>query len=270
MNKKETSAGKYLLIIVILMVTILMLSIKYIDLNSKGGISLAILWFCYILASFFIGNLVTEKTNPFFKTLIFILIAPAIVIHLILGLIHPLMAVSINLVIYMVICFLPALVFSLINDLGIISLAYEEQMFFTLTIATIGSILFNKIILKFIFKYSPIFRNINDKTEPIRSRKESIKLRRLIEYLFVPNNIRFMIYLSYFIFLLYFSDAYITNDIVTKNRLLDNAILQAFLVFLAYDSIRINSKDLKLVPTIILKKYLDIIKSNDIEDKKEN
>lgn len=74
--------------------------------------------------------------------------------------------------------------------------------------------------------------------------------------------------------MLFFSVAYLRGESVYNNKLLDNSILQAFLVFLAYDSIRINSKDIKLLPSIILSRFWRAftydVTINEDEQKNEN
>lgn len=125
----------------------------------------------------------------------------------------------------------------------------------------------NKYILKFILKHSPAFTND-------RNGKATIEMKELTKYIFNPNNVRFLIYFLYFIFMLFFSVFYLRGESVYNNKLLDNSILQAFLVFLAYDSIRINSKDIKLLPSIILSRFWRAFTDNETinedEQKSEN
>lgn len=72
--------------------------------------------------------------------------------------------------------------------------------------------------------------------------------------------------------MLFFSVAYLRGESVYNNKLLDNSVLQAFLVFLAYDSIRINSKDIKLLPSKILSRFLRVFIYDEIKnaDKQES
>lgn len=138
-------------------------------------------------------------------------------------------------------------------------------MFLMLTTVSIILVGLNKYLLRFVLRYSPVFTQN-------KGRNDTLELIKLTEYIFNPNNIRFIIYLLYFIFLFFFSLSYLDERSVFENKLLDNAILQAFLVFLAYDSIRINSKDIKLLPSIILARMWNIFKYDATEEnnKKED
>lgn len=51
-----------------------------------------------------------------------------------------------------------------------------------------------------------------------------------------------------------------------KNEIIDYAVMQAFLVFLAFDNIRINSKEVKIVASKLLEKFIFIILGDDMEN----
>ncbi|MDD4697650.1 MAG: hypothetical protein PHR52_08950 [Fermentimonas sp.] len=92
-----------------------------------------------------------------------------------------------------------------------------------------------------------------------KNKKVSVEI---IQYLLNVDNIRFLIYLSYFIFLLVFSIKSINSAL--QEELTDFVILQAFLVFLAFDNIKINSKYVKFSPSKLLEQVKQIIMgSND-------
>lgn len=251
MEKKEKKAGVILIIGFIIFILIFVIPVHFIDLNSKNGIYLLLLFFGYLVLSFWIGSLENKTTNRFLKWLIYIFTAPMAVIYFVLKFGLPFMTVILNFILYLILSFVPVLFIGFLNKTKIILISHEEFIFWSLTIATIISVTCNKYILKFIIKHSPAFTNN-------RHGKDTIELKELTKYIFNPNNIRFLIYFLYFIFMLFFSVAYLRGESVYSNKLLDNSILQAFLVFLAYDSIRINSKDLKLLPSKILSKFLRV------------
>ena len=220
-----------------------------------------------MLLSFWIGSLGNKTTNKFLKWLINIFTVPMAVIYIVLKYSMSYMTVILNFILYVAISFIPVSLIGFLNKTKIILIAHEEFIFWSLTIATIISVMCNKYILKIILKHSPAFTNN-------RHGKDTIELKELTKYILNPNNIRFLIYFLYFIFLLFFSVAYLRGESINNNKLLDNSILQAFLVFLAYDSIRINSKEIKLSPSLILSRFWRVFTYdetlNDEEKKSEN
>ena len=220
-----------------------------------------------MVLSFRIGSLENKTTNKFLKWLIYIFSAPMAVVYFILKFSMPFMTLILNSLLYLTISLAPVLLIGLLNKTKIILISHEELVFWSLTIATIISIQFNKYILKFILRHSLAF-TIN------RNGKDTIELKKMTKYIFNPDNIRFLIYLLYFIFMLFYSVKHLRGESINNYKLLDNSILQAFLVFLAYDSIRINSKDIKLLPSIILirllRAYTHEETINEEEPKSEN
>ena len=248
MEKKEKKAGIILIIGFIIFILIFVIPVHFINLNSKSGLYVFLSFIVYMLLSFWIGSLENKTTNKFLKWLIYIFTAPMAVVYFVLKYSMPFVTVILNFILYVTISFSPVLLIGFLNKTKIILISHEEFIFWSLTIATIMSVTCNKYILKFILKHSPAFTNN-------RNGKDTIELKELTKYIFIPNNIRFLIYFIYFIFLLFFSVAYLRGESINNNKLLDNSILQAFLVFLAYDSIRINSKEIKLLPSIILSRF---------------
>lgn len=245
---KEKKAAVILIIGFIIFVLIFIIPVHFINLNSENGIYVFLIFLVYMFMSFWIGSLATKTTNQFLKWLIYILIAPMAVIYFVMKYSMPFITVIFNFILYVGISFVPILLIGFLNKMKIILISHEEFIFWSLTIATIISVMCNKYILKFILKHSPAFTNN-------RNGKDTIEMKELTKYIFNPNNIRFLIYFLYFIFMLLFSVAYLRGESVYNKKLLDNSILQAFLVFLAYDSIRINSKEIKLLPSIILSRF---------------
>lgn len=239
-----------------------MIPVHFINWNSKNGLFVFLLFIVYMVLSFRIGSLENKTTNKFLKWLIYIFTAPMAVVYIIMNFGAPFITLIVNLLLYLTISLAPVLLIGLLNKTKIILISHEELIFWSLTIATIISIQFNKYILKFILRHSPAFTNN-------RNGKDTIELMKLTKYIFNTDNIRFLIYLLYFIFMLFYSVKYLRGESINNNKLLDNSILQAFLVFLAYDSIRINSKDIKLLPSIILSRFLRAFTSEDTINEEE-
>lgn len=137
----------------------------------------------------------------------------------------------------------------------------ETETFFQFTISIIIAVTFYKVILDLTYKIS-LFR--------IKSSKQmkKYKLDELIEYIINRQNIRFAIYVSFFIYIFIYSFQMLENTSLFVTDLRDKAILQSFLCFLAYDRILLNSKIVALFPSKLLNKFLTSMIGTD--EKKDN
>lgn len=264
-NKKEKTYAIILILGTIVSIILFML-FYYLLVFSENHLILKIFILCtYIILGLWANYKIDKSSNKLLKITVYILTFPLAIIYLTVEFINPFMTMMINLIIYLVICLLPMMIFAILMKLDLIHLSHEIIIFITLTIITIVAVTFNKYIVQLILKHSPAFKHKDD--------IETKEMSDLTKYLFSPNNIRFIIYLAYFIFIFFYSLAYIDSSSLNK-KLLDNSILQAFLVFLAYDSIRINSKDIKILPSYVLHKVMNVFYSsfnkNDEDFKVEN
>ena len=263
MNKKEKKAGIILTISAIIFIVIFLLIAKLVDLNSKNGIIVILSFFIYLALALWVGSFLNKTTNKFLKILIYIFSFPLSFFFLILQFGAPFISVLMHLIFYIVISAVPALLVIIgLREFGLSDISYEKRLFLLLTITTIVSVAFNKYILKIILKFSPIIINKPEQGD-------TVEIIKLTKYIFSLGNIRFMIYFLYFVFLFFFSLAYLDDDIVFKNKQVDYAILQAFLVFLAFDNVIINSKNIKLLPSIILKMMWNIFEYDAVEEMKK-
>lgn len=71
----------------------------------------------------------------------------------------------------------------------------------------------------------------------------------------------------YFIFIIVYSIKTLDNRTVLNNEIIDYAVMQAFLVFLAFDNIRINSKEVKILASKLLEKLILVILADNPKDK---
>lgn len=126
----------------------------------------------------------------------------------------------------------------------------EIIRFMYLSLTPIIAVAFHKSISHILIK------NIQASLKGFGKRNKKISVE-VIKYLLNVDNIRFLIYLSYFIFLIVFS--FKSIDSYLQEELTDFVILQAFLVFLAFDNIRINSKGIVFSPPKLLNQVKQMI-----------
>lgn len=153
----------------------------------------------------------------------------------------------------MIVFFLPLILFQGLSLIGFISISIPTKIFLTFIIGSILSVHCPNIIRKLVKNYSPLRNWENHKYEAIQ---EELSL-----YVLHPSNICFFLYFIYFVILaisgytqIQYHQPLITTDI-------DNSILKAFLVFIAFTNMRGKSKEVELDSKELLTKMIKLINS---------
>lgn len=249
-KKKEVRA-------LIILVGIIVLSIVIIYVFSKSLERIGIFLIGYMIFFICFSLLSSKFSNKFIKVVNLIFSFPFMIIYVVLKFSMPFSSTILHGFIFLVIVLFFPIVFMKSNSyFEFQELSKENYIFITLTFSSIVSNVFYKWIIKLVFKLSPIGLNDSQKTE-------KIKLKELIEYLITPQNIRFLIYSLYFIYMCIFSFKFLERKSFFETESVDTAIMQAFLTFLAFDSLRINSKEIKVLPSMVLTKILESFVSKD-------
>jgi hypothetical protein len=242
-------------------VTVLLIINKY----ELSFLKYLALYFLGYIISIFLYKKFPNKTVEIITTIFSL---PLILISSLFKISNPITSLLTNAFFYFLLSLLfPGLLVIILNKLSILNLSRESLFFIIFTCGTIISITFNKILLKITYKISPAIKN-NSENE------ENKNLIKLSEYLITPSNIRFLIYLFYFIYLCYFSLKTLETNSPFTTKNMDNALMQAFLVFVAFDCLRINSKNIVFSPSTMLIKILNIffptVKINNKQSNKKN
>lgn len=158
---------------------------------------------------------------------------------------------------------LPCFLYKL-NDLyQFVVLNNDTTLYLIITSASIIAILFVEVIKKLIY-WTPVFMQL--------SNNNKIKAKELIDFVLTQKQIRFSIYLLYLVYLLIYSLGYFEGHIGNANSNHENTIMQAFITFLAFDSLVSNFNPF-INPKELLSKILATMSSflpELIEEKNEN
>lgn len=261
MSKKEIKPTIIIAILILLFIGLLFIAEYFFDLNNKKRWVSVLFLFIYLIMLSPLNSLLTKTKNETLRILINILLIPMSFIYIFLKSIYSILATFLNSAFYVAPSLILIVIIFSLKSFNAIDFSDEQGVFLLLTIVSTISVAFNKYLLKFVLKHSSIFTKHKD-------REDTLEMIELTKYLFKRDNIRFVIYLLYFVFLLAFSFYYLEGKSLFTNKLLDSAVLQAFLVFIAFDSVMINSKYIKLKSSIILSKMWKIFKY-DVEDEDE-
>lgn len=196
---------------------------------------------------------INSKTrSKYVKLLCLVIIWPFIVIIGSLKFSIPIIAIILYLFFYEIIVSIPILSMNKINEFHeICSMTKETKIFLFLTYFSIISVVFNKQLIRLINKLFSIWWKYDS------SESEMSRIKEMAEYIISPQNLRFLIYSSYFIYLCIFSFNYLENISSFVNKSVYTAIMQSFITFLAFDSLRTNSTEVKFLPSILLDKLLN-------------
>tara|TARA_R110001592_G_scaffold150002_1_gene375615 strand:+ start:170 stop:895 length:726 start_codon:yes stop_codon:yes gene_type:complete len=173
----------------------------------------------------------------------------------------PTMGLVIHTILFVLLCYIIPLTLIRLNE----HFEYLEQtdqtvIFINLTLATCISVAFYKQILNVVYRFGPFRIKSSEKIK-------KFKLDELTDYVLNKENIRFIIYSSFFIYLLVFSFQYFQNSSIFEIAENDKAVYQSFLCFLAFDRLLLNIKKFLLIPSELLKKMLNSIVGDEKKQK---
>ena len=149
----------------------------------------------------------------------------------------------------------PIVIVIVLNFLLGLNISWETMFFITLAVGSIISVHGAKFIHWMIKEHSPLKNWENHKYEAVQT--------ELALYVINKNNVNFLIYLAYFLFLsisglmqIQYNEPLITTNI-------DSTILKAFLVFIAFSNMVNKSKDVEIKTKPLLDKMIRLITTYD-------
>lgn len=212
--------------------------------------------FCMLL------SYIAEKTNnKILNKMVIITAYPMALIMFILRLGVPTLTLIFNAFFLFLTTFgIPFLIMHGIESIFEFGLKKPTMIFLALSIASILSVYLSKYLLIFILKWSPVLKgNYEDKPRHKH-------LQELTKIFYQKNNILFLIYLLYFIYLGVTAFTKTQLGRATFSNDIDIAVLQSFLVFLAFSNMVAKSKDVTLASQSILSIYARIALGKDEEE----
>ncbi len=260
--KKESKSTLFVLIIIIISLVIMFfLSMGMEHLNTTENYSWIFYFLGYILLLIFFGWLHKKFPNKIIQYIYFGISFPFSLILFIFQFAIPTMGIVINSILFVMLSFTTPLVLLRINEhFKYISINDQTAIFINLTFATCFAIAFYKQILNIVYRFGPLRIKSSEKMK-------KFKLDELTEYVLNKENIRFIIYSAFFVYLFILSFQNLQNSSIFEIIEKDKAVYQSFLCFLAFDRLLLNSNRFVLLPSIFLKKMLNSITQS--ADKKE-
>ncbi|MEM7086432.1 MAG: hypothetical protein AAF489_09630, partial [Bacteroidota bacterium] len=176
----------------------------------------------------------------------------------------PFMTLLMHLMFYFIISVaLPILIIRGLKHFELLSFLTESTLFFIqITLCVFISVLFNHQIRQIVYRISPARIRASKKLKPY-------ELDKLTDYFISEENIRFLIYTLYFISLIAINLYDFQGFSLTENATFDKAILQSFLVYIAFDRVLSLLKELEFKPSTFLMKIAQSI-SNKFKDLDNN
>lgn len=246
MNKKKEIIIGFVLLTALLLT---LLIVKFISL-SDFSFYVIVGWLISMFLTFLIGESRYKLVKYLYNLLFFLSITPFII----LGIVLPVLAIVSYLILYIILITTPILILDEVNTFyNIITITLENKLFIALTYSSIIAIVFNKYLITYPFKLANLLK-FDTSEDSITDR-----FKKMIEYVITPQNIRFIIYSAYFIYLCIFSFNYLENDNLFATKSNYTAIMQSFLTFVAYDSLRINSSQVIFLPSKLFSMILKYI-----------
>lgn len=142
----------------------------------------------------------------------------------------------------------------------LIELNTTTHIYIIVTLSVITATLLNKQVKYLTYLFSP-FRIYSSQ------KLKKFEFKKLTDYLLSENNIKFIIYLFYFIYLLIVNLFNFQKNSFYSSPEVDKAVLQSFITFIALERLIANLKDLDFKPSEMVKKLLTSMTGNEKEEK---
>ncbi len=228
MNKKYTPLIIFVLVIGTF-VSVQIVSILYhYFISFKYSPLFLIIYFILLFMS--VGIYLKYK-NKRTEILMQIIGLPFTLLYLYATIVLPILLILLGMYLYILVASaLPFALYILNKIYGFANLESQTVVYIMLTSTSIIAILADNIIREIIYWIPPFHVKTSNKMK-------KYKIKELGDYLFTESNIRFTIYLSYFLYYGIYNVLSFQNSIALKEFPYSNSILQSFLTFLAYDSL---------------------------------
>lgn len=230
----------------------------YLLLSSEHGIWYLIAYLVFCGAAY----IVHKKSTSDMATLLYrFLTIPFRLISGFIPVAMPYLVLQIHLFVYLFFsAALPLFFYVLDRSTNFIDLKITTHIYLIVTFSVITATLMNKQLKQLTYLFSP-FRLYRTNTS------KQFEFNKLTDYFLSENNIKFIIYFCYFLYLLIFNLFTFQEHSLYSSPLMDRAVLQSFITFLALERLLSNLKDLDFKPSELLKLLLRSITG---DDKKQN
>jgi hypothetical protein len=165
----------------------------------------------------------------------------------------PYFVLQIHLFIYLFVSAALPLSFFVLDKIAKVSdLKITTYIYLIVTFIVITATMMNKQVKHLTYLFSPVRLY---RTNIVKR----LEFNQLTDYFLSENNIKFIIYFCYFLYLLVFNLFTFQEHSFYSNPLMDRAILQSFITFLALERLISNLKELDFKPSGMLKLLLTSI-----------
>jgi hypothetical protein len=234
--------------------------VYFIDaiLEMKYGIWYLIGYFLMIATLFILGKRTKNTTVKRVKRLALL---PFTLFIGFLSVAMPYFVLQIHLFVYLFFsAIVPILFYRLDRLTGLLDLKITTHIYLIVTMSVITATLMNKQMKQLTYRFSPMQLY----STHVSKRYE---FNQLTEYFLSEHTIKFVIYFSYFLYLLIFNLFTFQEHSLYSSPLMDRAVLQSFITFLALERLISNLKDLDFKPSEMLKLLLTSISGEDKNNK---
>ena len=217
---------------------------------------IVMLFIGYIIVFVTLHIVFNKSKNRIVNAFSFIILQPIVIIKILLDLMFPTMIVLMSYMCLVAYAFgIPTILVIAIDCLFGLNFSWETKFFITLAVCSIISVHASKFIHWVIQEHSPLKNWENHKYEAVKT--------ELALYVINKNNVNFLIYLAYFLFLSIsgFMQIQYNEPLITTS--IDSAILKAFLVFIAFSNMVSKSKETEIEVKPLLDKMIRLITTHD-------
>lgn len=177
-----------------------------------------------------------------------ILASPFGIFYAVFTIAVPFLMLQVHLFLYLGLCFLiPTLIYRLYEYFGFPIITTQLEVYLTLTVTVMCSIIFHRQIRYIVHAFSPARLKTSEKLKPYR-------IEELSNYLLSENNIKFVVFVIYFLIIVTVNFYNFQDSSYYETEKIDKAVLQSFVTYIAFDRIISSLKQVEFKPSEMVKK----------------
>src|SRR5690606_22308631 len=189
----------------------------------------------------------------FIKYLYYILTLPILIPYVIFTIGFPFIYLQLQILFYLVVCsVIPLFTLGVYSFLKYPPISLQLKVYLILTCTVFCSVIFQKQFKWIVDTLSPArFKTSNN--------LKSYNIKELSDYELTENNIKFVVFLIYFIIILLVNFYNFQDLSYYKTEEIDKAVIQSFVTYIAFDRIISSMKKVEFKPSEMIKKMIQSV-----------
>ncbi len=231
MNTKKELTSTLIFLVTNVVIIMLCFFINFLIVNSSKVSYLFLKMILYFILCFMAFQINKKYKTKFLNAITNIILSPLYLFALFLAIGIPVISIQMSMYLYLAFSFiLPMILFRIDENYHITILNFETWVYLITTFGVISAFIFHKQIRFVVYKILPFNAGKSEKLK-------GFNLVELNNYVLSENNVRFVIFSLYLVYLITINFWGLQGNSFYENPNVDKAVLQSFVTFVAFDRV---------------------------------